>query len=87
MSGAADNLKKWHAKDGKFIRNFSGHNAIINSLCVNQDNVLVSAADNGSMKFWDYTTGYCFHEQTTIPQPGTVPSRCEYLLCIDFLTY
>ena len=30
-----------------FLRNFSGHNAIINTLALNLDNVLVSGADNG----------------------------------------
>jgi pleiotropic regulator 1 len=36
------------------MRNFSGHNAIINALALNQDNVLVSGADNGSLYFWDW---------------------------------
>lgn len=74
MSGAADNLKKWHAKDGRFLRNFSGHNAIVNSMAVNQDNVLVSCGDNGSMNFWDYKTGYCFQKHATVAQPGTLGS-------------
>lgn len=43
-----------------FLRNFSGHNAIINTLALNLDNVLVSGADNGSMKFWDWKSGYNF---------------------------
>ncbi|KAF0689402.1 Aste57867_19164 [Aphanomyces stellatus] len=75
LTGAADNLKKWQLKDGKFLRNFSGHNAIVNAVSVNQDNVLVSSADNGSMRFWDYTTGYCFHEEETIVQPGSLDSE------------
>ncbi|CAK4151421.1 unnamed protein product [Aphanomyces euteiches] len=75
LTGAADNLKKWQLKDGKFLRNFSGHNAIINAVSVNQDNVLVSSADNGTMRFWDYTTGYCFHQEETIVQPGSLDSE------------
>jgi len=41
-SGSADNIKQWQLPKGNFIQNMSGHNAIINSLAVNQDNVLVS---------------------------------------------
>ncbi|OQS02769.1 pre-mRNA-splicing factor prp46 [Thraustotheca clavata] len=75
LTGAADNLKKWQTKDGKFLRNFSGHNAIVNSLSINQDNVAVSCADNGTMRFWDYTTGYCFQKEATIVQPGSLDSE------------
>ena len=35
------------------MQNFDGHNAIINTLAVNEDNVMVSGGDNGSMAFWD----------------------------------
>lgn len=75
MTGAADNLKKWDAKDGHFLRNFSGHNAIINSVAVNPDGVLISSADNGSMRFWDYETGYCFQDEVTKVQPGSLDSE------------
>ncbi|KDO32479.1 hypothetical protein SPRG_02956 [Saprolegnia parasitica CBS 223.65] len=75
LTGAADNLKKWQTRDGKFLRNLSGHNAIINAVCMNQDNVAVSAADNGTMRFWDYTTGYNFQKEATIVQPGSLDSE------------
>ena len=35
VSGAQDNLKKWQVRDGKFIKNLSGHNSVINSLAIN----------------------------------------------------
>lgn len=41
-SGSADNIKQWMFPDGSFIQNLSGHNAIINTLAVNSDGVLVS---------------------------------------------
>lgn len=75
MSGAADNIKKWQLPEGQFLRNFRGHNAIINTLALNQDNVVVSGADNGSMRFWDYKTGYCFQKLDTIVQPGSLDSE------------
>ena len=57
VSGAADNLKKWQTRDGKFLRNLSGHDTIINALACNEDGVLVSGGDNGSLHFWDYESG------------------------------
>jgi len=41
-SGSPDNIKQWKFPDGNFIQNLSGHNAIINTLAVNSDGVLVS---------------------------------------------
>ncbi|KAF4319605.1 hypothetical protein BBO99_00005949 [Phytophthora kernoviae] len=75
MSGAADNMKKWESKQGGFLRNFSTHNAIINSISINQDGVMASCGDNGSMRFWDYQTGYCFQSDSTKAQPGSLDSE------------
>jgi len=75
VSASADNVKKWQSRDGKFLKNMSGHNSVINSLAVNEDNVLVSCGDNGSMCFWDYETGYCFQKTQTIPQPGSLDAE------------
>jgi len=35
-SGAADNIKVWKCPEGEFIRNISGHSAIINCLALNR---------------------------------------------------
>ncbi|DAZ98651.1 TPA: hypothetical protein N0F65_000846 [Lagenidium giganteum] len=85
MSGAADNMKKWDSKDGSFLRNYSGHNAIINSLAINRNGVMVSSADNGSMQFWDYQTGYCFQKEVTKVQPGSLDSEAGvYASAFDY---
>ena len=57
------------------MRNLSGHNSIINSIALNKDNVLVSGADNGSMYFWDYKSGYNFQKVQTTVQPGSLSSE------------
>jgi pleiotropic regulator 1 len=75
LSGAADMLKKWQAKEGRFIQNLSGHKAVINALAINDDGVVVSGADNGSMNFWDYKTGYCFQKTETVAQPGSLDAE------------
>ena len=41
-SASPDNIKQWKFPDGNFIQNMSGHHAIINTLALNGDNVLVS---------------------------------------------
>lgn len=83
-SGAADNIKKWRFPKGSLMKNFSGHNAIVNSLSVNEDDVLVSCADDGSMKFWDWNTGYNFQTLRTAAQPGSLDSeRAIYASTFD----
>ena len=41
-SASPDNIKQWKYPDGNFLQNLAGHNAILNCLAVNSDNVLVS---------------------------------------------
>lgn len=74
-SGGADNVKKWLFPKGKLLKNLSGHNAIVNSLAINDDNVLVSCGDNGTMQFWDWETGYCFQKIKSQVQPGSLDSE------------
>jgi len=74
-TGAADNLKIWKCPDGVFMRNVSGHNAIVNAIAINRDNVLVSGADNGTLKFWDWKSGWCFQDIKITPQPGSLDSE------------
>jgi len=74
-SASPDNIKQWKCPDGNFIQNLTGHNAIVNCLAVNADNVLVSGADNGSLHFWDWKTGYNFQRTQAPVQPGSMDSE------------
>ncbi|MCP9262095.1 putative Pre-mRNA splicing protein [Dirofilaria immitis] len=74
-SGSADNIKEWKCPEGIFIQNLSGHNAIVNSLACNEDSVLVSGGDNGSINFWDWKSGFCFQREQTKAQPGSIDSE------------
>ena len=51
MSAGGDNVKQWSARDGTFLRNFSGHNAVLNGLVVNDDDVMISGGDDGSLRY------------------------------------
>lgn len=53
----------------------SGHNAVVNCVAVNEDGVMVSMADNGSINFWDYDSGYSFQQSQTIVQPGSLDAE------------
>lgn len=74
-SAGADKVRVWKCPDGQPLRNIAGHNAIINSMSLNNDNVLVTAADNGTMYFWDWASGYNFQQMKSLPQPGSL--SCE----------
>eukprot|EP01126_Amoeba_proteus_P015890 TRINITY_DN1722_c0_g1_i1.p1 TRINITY_DN1722_c0_g1~~TRINITY_DN1722_c0_g1_i1.p1 ORF type:complete len:237 (-),score=56.38 TRINITY_DN1722_c0_g1_i1:267-977(-) len=80
-SASPDNIKKWKFPNGEFFSNFSGHNAIINTISLNQDNVFVSGADNGTITMWDWTSGYPFQQLETIVQPGSLASEAGIFAC------
>ena len=41
-SASTGSIKQWKCPEGAFMQNFEGHNSIINTVCVNVDNVLFS---------------------------------------------
>jgi pleiotropic regulator 1 len=73
-TASADNMKIWKCPEGKFLHNVSGANCIVNSLAINEDNVMVSGSDNGLLHFWDWKSGYNFHTSETVAQPGAPPT-------------
>ena len=82
-SASPDNIKQWKCPEGNFIQNLSGHNSIINCMAANSDGVLVSGADNGTMHFWDWKTGYNFQRAQAPVQPGSLDSEAG-IFCMRF---
>ncbi|ODM21958.1 Pre-mRNA-splicing factor prp46 [Aspergillus cristatus] len=74
-SASTGSIKQWKCPEAAFMQNFEGQNAVINSLAVNEDNVLFSGGDNGSMSFWDWKTGYRFQSIDTMAQPGSLDAE------------
>jgi pleiotropic regulator 1 len=74
-SASAGSIKQWKCPEGAFMQNFEGHNSIINTLSVNEDNVLFSGGDNGSISFWDWKTGHRFQALDTTAQPGSLEAE------------
>ncbi|CAL1702575.1 unnamed protein product [Somion occarium] len=82
-SAGGNNIKKWKCPEGTFVFNFSGHNAIINTLSVNSEGVFFSGGDNGTLTLWDYDTGTAFQHMDDIPQPGSLEAEAG-VFCSTF---
>lgn len=82
-SGSAQSIKQWKCPEGAFMQNFEGHNAIINTLSVNEDNVMFSGGDDGTVGFWDWKTGHNFQSTQSIAQPGSLDAEAG-LMCSTF---
>jgi len=82
-SAGGNNIKKWKCPEGAFVFNFSGHNAIINTLSVNAEGVFFSGGDNGTLTLWDYDTGTAFQNMDDIPQPGSLEAEAG-VFCSTF---
>ncbi|GIZ39936.1 hypothetical protein CKM354_000329800 [Cercospora kikuchii] len=74
-SASPGQIKQWLCPKGDFMMNFEGHNSVINSLAVNEDNVLFSGGDNGSVAFWDWKTGHRFQYEDSVAQPGSLDAE------------
>ena len=73
------------------MQNFEGQNAVINTMSVNEENVLFSggkfgilaiqsrcltvSGDNGSIYFWDWKTGHRYQSLDTTAQPGSLEAE------------
>jgi len=75
-SGAADNIKKFRLPEGELLHNMlQQQRAIVNAMAVNEDGVLASGGDDGSLWWWDWKSGNVFQEGETLVQPGSLDSE------------
>jgi pleiotropic regulator 1 len=84
-SASTDNIKKFTLPKGQFCHNMlSQQKTIINAMAVNEEGVMVTGGDNGSMWFWDWKSGHNFQQSQTILQPGSLDSEAAiYALTYD----
>lgn len=59
-SGGSDKIRIWKCPEGHQMRTITGPQSIVNTLTLNADNVLVAGADDGSLSFYDWESGYQF---------------------------
>ncbi|KAL3154918.1 Prolactin-2C3 [Trebouxia sp. C0009 RCD-2024] len=75
-SASAENIKKFRLPRGEFLHNMlQNQKSIVNTMAVNEDGVLASGADNGSLWLWDWKSGNCFQQHATQVQPGSLESE------------
>uniref|UniRef100_A0A7N0USP4 Protein pleiotropic regulatory locus 1 n=1 Tax=Kalanchoe fedtschenkoi TaxID=63787 RepID=A0A7N0USP4_KALFE len=75
-SASADNIKKFNLPQGEFMHNMlSQQKTIINAMAVNEEGVMATGGDNGSLWFWDWKSGHNFQQSQTIVQPGSLDSE------------
>uniref|UniRef100_A0A061R0C8 Pleiotropic regulator 1 n=2 Tax=Tetraselmis sp. GSL018 TaxID=582737 RepID=A0A061R0C8_9CHLO len=84
-SASADNIKKFKLPSGDFLHNMlQNQKTIVNSMALNEDGVLVTGGDNGSLWFWDWRSGNCFQREQAIVQPGSLESEAGiFSACFD----
>ncbi|KXN74126.1 MGC81475 protein-like protein [Conidiobolus coronatus NRRL 28638] len=61
LAGGLDGtIKVFGMKSGKKLKEFRGHTSYINQVkFINQDNLIISASSDGSIKIWDFSTTKC----------------------------
>ena len=74
-SAGSDKIRIWKQPEGDQLRTIDDHNTVINALALNEDNVLASGGDNGSIHFYDWTSGQCFQKIQSPVQPGSLSSE------------
>ena len=75
-SGSADNIKKFVLPRGNFLHNMlSNQKTIVNAMAVNEDGLMASGGDNGSMWLWDWKSGHNFQKTQSVVQPGSLESE------------
>ena len=74
-SAGSDKVRIWKQPDGEQLRALPEQNVVLNALALNDDNVLVSGADDGTLQFYDWTSGKCFQTLQSPVQPGSLSSE------------
>lgn len=76
-SASTGAIKQWKCPEGALMQNFDmqERGAIVNALAVNEDDVMFSGGDDGSLGFWDWKTGHRFQTGESVPQPGSLDAE------------
>ncbi|RCH78427.1 pre-mRNA-splicing factor prp46, partial [Rhizopus stolonifer] len=83
VSGSADSIKGWKCPEATFIQNYERRKAIINTISINQDGVIFSGGDDGSLGFNDWRSGHNFQSMDTTVQPGSLDAEAG-VFCSTF---
>ena len=83
-SCSANDIRSWKLPEGGLLTNFNSDGlGIINTLSINQDDVLFAGSDNGMLSFYDYKSGHKYQSMMTKEIPGSLESE-RGILCSTF---
>ncbi|CAI4052789.1 hypothetical protein N7582_005561 [Saccharomyces uvarum] len=83
-SACTDDIRSWGLADGSLLTNFeSEKTGIINTLSINQDDVLFAGGDDGMLSFYDYKSGHKYQSLATREMIGSLESE-RGVLCSTF---
>lgn len=75
-TASTDDVRSWKLPEGQLLTNFESQNSgIINTLSINQDNVIFAGGDNGTLSFYDYKSGHLYQSLKTTEIPGSMESE------------
>ena len=73
VAASSESIKKFELPEGTLLHDMlENQNCIVNSMALNDDNVLATGGDNGSLWLWDYQSGHNFQQLYCKPQPGSL---------------
>ncbi len=75
LSASQGDVRKWACKSGELVGRYYNHEAVINTMDCNEEGVVVTGGDDGSIHFYDYKTGYTFQKTESIVQPGSLQAE------------
>ena len=83
-SACTDDIRSWGLAEGSLLTNFeSEKTGIINTLSINQDDVLFAGGDNGVLSFYDYKSGHKYQSLATREMVGSLEGE-RSVLCSTF---
>lgn len=84
-SACTDDIRSWKLPEGNLLTNFQSQSTgIVNSLSVNEDDVLFAGGDGGVMCFYDYKSGHLYQSFDTVKMTGSLDSEKGILAsCFD----
>lgn len=75
-SACTNDVRSWKLPEGALLTNFASENTgIINTLSINQDDVLLAGGDDGTLSFYDYKSGHKYQSMATKEVPGSLESE------------
>ncbi|CCK72249.1 mRNA splicing protein PRP46 KNAG_0J01680 [Huiozyma naganishii CBS 8797] len=75
-SACTDDVRSWRLPEGSLLTNFQSQSTgVINTLSINDDNVMFAGGDNGVLSFYEYKSGHLYQQTSTQEVRGSLESE------------